>query len=793
MKKSLLLFCCLILLGGCNSSSDGPAGAAASKSTDTEQTNKVEGQSSENDGLYDIGVGIYDITGPAAEVTMGGFAFSDQKTAGISTRLWARTFIVNDGAKSVVFVNADAWSMSQGVKQEVARIISEDEELKYDYSNDNIAISATHTHSGIAGFSHYFLYNVPNMGYIDDSFRAVADGIVESIRRAHRNIEPGHIYVNRGDLFNASWNRGTEGYANNPAEERAKYKREFDGKTVENNVDTEMTLLKFVAEDGRPMGALSWFAVHPDTIGKDNHLVSGDSKGIAAYLWEQQMGSDYNSEKPFVAAFAQANSGDNTPNVPFTNYKWNVLEDGKKKQECIEEATAALTDIGYSETEAGAIIRTQLPLDEAKSEPYIFENIVLEVQVMKHLQMAKDLFAEATTPVTGSVDFRHEFVDFSNVDVAEKWIPEGEHRRRTAPAGMGASYSFGSPSDNPTPFPLFGVNVTREDIESWENVQESLLCTLLPGVQFLIFPGAFSDEYKDLHAEKPVLLDLGELSLNINDSTPIPLVPQILPVQVLKIGNVAIASQPTELTTMSGRRIKDQLIKSFTKENGEKLVDYGVIAGLTNTYASYMSTREEYEMQTYAGGGTWFGPLQLSAFMQEYDKLAQAIVKDEPVAAGPAPLDLRDYQHNFAFDQVVMDDVPSGKSYGQQIGEIEDKYEIGKDAAVEVSFWGSHPRNNRRTMDSYFEIINVETNEVVRRDWDYDTEFKWERDGTAYSKVTVVWHLKDKNADGLPEHHKAFPVAEKGTYKIKIYGSSKSLLGEITPYEGTSQPFTISE
>jgi hypothetical protein len=40
--------------------------------------------------MYLVGVGMSDITGPAAEVTMGGFAVSDQKTTGISTRLCQR-------------------------------------------------------------------------------------------------------------------------------------------------------------------------------------------------------------------------------------------------------------------------------------------------------------------------------------------------------------------------------------------------------------------------------------------------------------------------------------------------------------------------------------------------------------------------------------------------------------------------------------------------------------------------------------------------------------------------------
>jgi neutral ceramidase len=40
-----------------------------------------------------VGTGISDITGPIAEVVMMGYAESDQKAAGLHTRLYARAFI----------------------------------------------------------------------------------------------------------------------------------------------------------------------------------------------------------------------------------------------------------------------------------------------------------------------------------------------------------------------------------------------------------------------------------------------------------------------------------------------------------------------------------------------------------------------------------------------------------------------------------------------------------------------------------------------------------------------------
>lgn len=66
-------------------------------------------------GQYLIGVGSYDMTGPAAGVNMMGYANLEQNTAGIHFRLRARTFIVAESPQGArfAFVNLDAGMASQ--------------------------------------------------------------------------------------------------------------------------------------------------------------------------------------------------------------------------------------------------------------------------------------------------------------------------------------------------------------------------------------------------------------------------------------------------------------------------------------------------------------------------------------------------------------------------------------------------------------------------------------------------------------------------------------------------------
>lgn len=65
---------------------------------------------------YLVGMGSYDITGPAADVNMMGYANAEQIASGIHFRLKARAFIVAEpggGGKRAVFVNLDACMASQ--------------------------------------------------------------------------------------------------------------------------------------------------------------------------------------------------------------------------------------------------------------------------------------------------------------------------------------------------------------------------------------------------------------------------------------------------------------------------------------------------------------------------------------------------------------------------------------------------------------------------------------------------------------------------------------------------------
>ena len=46
------------------------------------------------------------------------------------------------------------------------------------YNERNVAISGTHTHSGPGGFHQYLLYDVTSLGFVNETFVSLVEGIV---------------------------------------------------------------------------------------------------------------------------------------------------------------------------------------------------------------------------------------------------------------------------------------------------------------------------------------------------------------------------------------------------------------------------------------------------------------------------------------------------------------------------------------------------------------------------------------------------------------------------------------
>jgi neutral ceramidase len=100
--------------------------------------------------------------------------------------------------------------------------------------------------------------------------------------------------------------------------------------------------------------------------------------------------------------------------------------------------------------------------------------------------------------------------------------------------------------------------------------------------------------------------------------------PRVLPVQVLRVGDVAVVGLPFELTVETGRRIADA-VAAETAGHG---VDRIVVSSVANEYAGYCTTPEEYGEQRYEGGHTLYGPRTQPFVAAHAARLAGEVVRD---------------------------------------------------------------------------------------------------------------------------------------------------------------------
>lgn len=712
---------------------------------------------------YLLGVGKADITGPVADVNLMGYANPGQIAGGIHIRLFARTFIVADAADPdtrVAFVNMDAGMASQAVTFTVLERLRE----RYGelYGEQNVALSGTHTHAGPAGYLQYMVYDIASKGFYPQTFNAIVDGVVLSIQRAHESLAPGSLAVGAHELLGANINRSPTAYLANPTEERALY---------QHDVEKSLTLLRLAGEDGRAVGAFSWFPVHGTSLNNTNTLVSGDNKGAAAQFmerWARQAGgagwqagraqaaSSSSSSSGggsggeqaahedsggdgggggvspgLVAAFCQANVGDTSPNT--------------QGAFCMD--TGLPCDAVHSTCNG----RVQQCIGRGPGWPDHFESARLVGQ--RQADAAQELLLGDLEPIRGPIQYRHAFLDMRGLRVdASNFTRAGT----ACKPAMGFAFAAGT-TDGPGAF-----DFTQGDTNGtafWRLVRN-----------FIQKPTA---EQEACHAPKPILLDVGEMHY------PYEWVPYIVEIQVLRIGQLAILSVPGEFTTMAGRRLKRAVEATVRDVWGDGL--HLVIAGLTNTYASYITTFEEYAVQRYEGGFTLFGPHTLDAYIQEFVRLAGAMARGEPTEPGPTPPNQLAAQWSLV-PPVVWDGPPAGKRFGDMAEDVpRDSYRAGE--TVAATFHAGCPRNNIRAEGTFLAVERQADDgswEVAATDDDWATRFRWGRrhELSELSFATVEWTIPE----GTPA----------GSYRLRHYGDAKPLFSSIThSYEGVSRTFRV--
>lgn len=177
-----------------------------------------------------------------------------------------------------------------------------------------------------------------------------------------------------------------------------------------------------------------------------------------------------------------------------------------------------------------------------------------------------------------------------------------------------------------------------------------------------------------------------------------------------------------------------------------------------------------------------FGPHTLSAYIQEFKKLAKALIGGPDIEPGPQPPDLLNKQISL-LPPVVMDTTPLGLKFGDVSIDVPKNSTYKRGEMVTVTFWSACPRNDLLTEGTFalVEVLDNSTENWVPAydDDDFCLRFKWSRPSmlSPHSHATIEWRIPETVAPGA--------------YRMRHFGASKSLFRSIHHFTGASSAFVV--
>lgn len=552
-------------------------------------------QANSQTSTYKVGVAKTDITIFKKGAGMLGYSMSFNVSEGIATRLYARSFVIEDGLKhKVAIVECELAFVPSELKQAVVAILQKNPATR-DFTEENFILMAQHTHSGPAGFCHYAAYNMSVPGFIPEIFDHLSTKIAASITEANAVLTPCQIKLNKGffpDDWEVAFNRSLAAYNRNPDVEKQTFENRHKA------VNREMTLMQFIGEHNVPIGSINWFGVHATSLSNDNKLINADNKGYAALFLEDYYKSQNSN---YVGAFAQGTAGDVTPKFVYNPKRhWQRgYWDGK-----------------FTDDVESAKYNGELQYRKAKE--------IIENTNQKEVKQ-------------GMIHCVMRYYDFSKIKVDTAYSHTADVKT-TGPSCIGMTMLGGALMDGPAASPIV-VTVGKFWIKMIRKVELARTHLIYDEKSERI-----KRKYR-VQGVKPVALETGEKRLlgtadiknHVLPAFADPTIaafkhfhrkgalkehtwsPQILPIQLVQIGDVVLVALPFEITTTAGRRLKKGLEDLYAK-SGENVQEL-ILCPYANSYSGYMTTYEEYQEQLYEGGHTVFGENSLAALQTVFKDL----------------------------------------------------------------------------------------------------------------------------------------------------------------------------
>ncbi len=546
--------------------------------------------------MYKVGAAKVDITCFQKGSVMLGYGRPFHQMKDVETPIYSRAIVIENENHTIAFVNVEIGFCTVYLKHGVLeKLKSKYPELNF--KDNQIMITAQHTHSAGGGISQHFFYNVPTPGFNKDMWEKYRDGIADSIALAYYKRKNANLKFGTSDFSEkeeVAFNRSIDAYNANPEIEKKLKKEEWHLAA-----DRTMKLLHFEDEQGELIASLNWFGTHCTSISNDKYKICSDNKGYAANFQEKHYQEKYKKEKT-VCLFAQEACGDISPNFIYDKKKrWTR---GKYK-------------------------------DDYESAKYTGD---LQFQKARNIS---DNLLKNKNKIESRIEFIQSYIEFSDVQCDPEFT-DGKKDCITSHPCLGISFLEGT-VEGPGMAKSVG-NILRRVLDIHRKNEEYK------------FSKTRGKEYADYVKRKygtqspkhiAVEAGMGKIAWQENiGKLPIPTFiekslqyirhagkqgmadhkPWILsklPLQIFIIGELAIIGFPTEITTVAGRRLRKTLMDSLENYGIKEII----LSPYANGYAGYVTTPEEYELQRYEGGHTLFGKWTLPAMQTSFKNLAEKL------------------------------------------------------------------------------------------------------------------------------------------------------------------------
>jgi neutral ceramidase len=274
------------------------------------------------------GAGRADIT-PRTGYYMFGWVRSDARAQGQLTRLFARTIVLQRRERKVALVSADMGAIPNGLVVDAAKRVR-----SLGYSDRNVIVSASHTHSAATGYFNYPAFNTvaptdttPGQFQVgkpadEELYSFLSRQLAASIRRADRDLAPARAGWGSARLAGLTENRSLEAHLADHGiiVPFGAGQVSMDPKGYIHTVDPKVSVLRVdKIEGGRgvPIGMWSTFADHGTVVKPTFTYYNADHHAAAARVAEDRIRriADVPRSQEIVNSYGNSDEGDITAGI----------------------------------------------------------------------------------------------------------------------------------------------------------------------------------------------------------------------------------------------------------------------------------------------------------------------------------------------------------------------------------------------------------------------------------------------------------------------------------------------